>query len=46
MPKILEEKLKRQAKKKFKSTTSKKARAYIYGSMQKITDWKPKRKKK
>jgi hypothetical protein len=46
MPKETEEKLKREAKKKFGSTTSEQARAYIYGTLQKITDWKPNKKKK
>lgn len=43
MPKKLERKLKRQARKKFGSTTSKRARKYIYGTLRK-TGWKPKRK--
>jgi len=41
MPKALEKKLKKQAKKKFGSTTSERARKYIYGTLQKVTDWKP-----
>lgn len=40
MPKELERKLKKQAKKKFGSTTSEKARKYIYGTMRE-TGWKP-----
>ena len=45
MPKALEAKLKREAKKKFGSTKSARARKYIYGTLRK-TGWKPKRKKK
>jgi len=45
MPKALEEKLKKEALKKFGSTTSEKARRYIYGTMR-DTGWKPKKKKK
>jgi len=45
MPKKLEEKLKRQARKKFGSTTSKRARKYIYGALRK-TGWRPTRRKK
>jgi len=41
MPEEMERKLKAKAKKKFGSTTSKKARAYIYGTMRK-TGWTPK----
>lgn len=41
----MERKLKSQARKKFGSTTSKRARKYIYGTMQKKTSWRPKRKK-
>jgi len=44
MPKKLEAKLKREALKKFGSTTSKKARAYIYGALR-STGWKPKGEK-
>jgi hypothetical protein len=40
MPKELESKLKKQARKKFRSTTSEKARKYIYGTMRK-TGWTP-----
>lgn len=43
MPKKLEAALKREAKKKFGSTTSERARKYIYGTMR-DTGWKPKRK--
>ena len=42
MPKALETKLKRQARKKFGSTKSKRARKYIYGTMRDM-GWKPKR---
>lgn len=42
MPKALEEKLKREAMKKFGSTTSEKARAYIWGTLSKIyPSWNP-----
>jgi hypothetical protein len=44
MPKAMERKLKAQARKRFGSTTSARARAYIYGTMRK-TGWKPKREK-
>lgn len=40
MPKKLERALKAKARKKFGSTTSKRARAYIYGTMR-DTGWKP-----
>lgn len=46
MPKELEKKLKKEAKKK--GLTGKRADAYVYGTMQEKTDWKPgggKRKK-
>ena len=46
MPKALETKLKAEAKKKFGSTTSERARKYIYGTMQKTTSWSPSKKKK
>lgn len=46
MPKKMHEALKRQARKKFGSTTSPRARRYIYGTMQKKTSWKPSKKKK
>jgi len=45
MPKKMERKLKAQAKKKFGSTTSTRARKYIYGSLRK-TGWRPKRSKR
>ena len=41
MPKAVEDYLKRLAMKKFGSTTSPKARAYIYGTLQKKTHWRP-----
>jgi hypothetical protein len=41
MPEELEKKLKKEAKKKFGTTTSKKARQYIYGTLRN-TGWKPK----
>ncbi|HOL54255.1 MAG TPA: hypothetical protein PLA99_02835 [Candidatus Paceibacterota bacterium] len=40
MPKKLEQKLKREAKKKFGTTTSEKAKRYIYGTLRK-TGWVP-----
>ena len=40
MPKAMERKLKKQAQKKFGSTTGKRARKYIYGTMRK-TGWTP-----
>jgi hypothetical protein len=45
MPKAMERKLKAEARKKFGSTTSARARKYIYGTMRKA-GWKPKRKKR
>lgn len=44
MPKALEQKLKKQAKKK--GLKGKRARKYIYGTLQKKTSWKPRRKKR
>ena len=44
MPKALERELKSRAKRMFGSTTSKHARAYIYGTMRK-GGWKPAREK-
>lgn len=40
MPEAMERDLKRRALKKFGSTTSERARRYIYGTMRK-TGWKP-----
>lgn len=40
MPTQLEQKLKKKARKKFHSTTSEKARKYIYGTLRK-TGWIP-----
>lgn len=45
MPKELEEKLKKQALKKFGSTSSERARRMIYGILRK-TGWRPKRELK
>jgi hypothetical protein len=45
MPKEVEDKLKKQARKKFGTTMSKRARRYIWGTLQKITDWKPGKRK-
>lgn len=45
MPKELERKLKAQAKKKFGSTTSERARKYIYGTLRKL-GWVPSHQKK
>ena len=44
MPKALERNLKREARRKFGSTTSKRARAYVYGTLRK-TGWKPSRER-
>jgi hypothetical protein len=44
MPKALERRLKAQARKK--GLSKERAGAYVYGTMQKVTDWKPKRKKR
>jgi len=44
MPKALERKLKAQAKKK--GFGKKRTGAYVYGTLQKVTDWKPGKKKK
>lgn len=40
----MEKALKKSAKKK--GLTGKRAGAYIYGTLQKLTDWKPGKKKK
>jgi hypothetical protein len=40
MPAAMERKLKAQARKRFGSTTSARARAYVYGTLRK-TGWKP-----
>jgi len=45
MPKKLHEKLKREARKKFGTTTSERAKKYIYGTLRKKTNWKPTKKK-
>ncbi len=45
MPEALERELKRKARRKFGSTTSERARKYIYGTMRE-TGWKPTREKK
>jgi len=44
MPKEMEKKLKEKARKK--GLTGKRADAYVYGTMQKKTDWKPGKKHK
>ena len=43
MPKALERKLAKDAK--AKGLTGDRKNAYIYGTMQKVTSWKPKKKK-
>ncbi len=45
MPEDLERRLKKEAKKKFGSTTSEKARRYIYGTLRK-SGWTPSHQKK
>ena len=45
MPKVLERKLEKQALKRFGSTTSERARKYIYGTLRK-TGWTPSHQKK
>ena len=45
MPETLEKELKNEARKKFGSTTSKRARKYIYGTMRK-TGWVPSTQKR
>ena len=45
MPKDLEKRLKKEAKKKFGSTTSERARKYIYGTLRKV-GWTPSHQKK
>jgi hypothetical protein len=45
MPQAMERKLKAEAKKKFGSTTSEKARRFIYGTMRK-TGWSPSHQKR
>ena len=44
MPKELHDKLKREAKKK--GLKGKRADAYVYGTMQRVTSWKPNHAKK
>lgn len=44
MPKKLERKLKQQAKKK--GLSGDRANAYVYGTLQEKTSWKPKKGKK
>lgn len=44
MPKKLEKALRKEAKKKFGSTTSERARKYIYGTMHKKTGWTPQKR--
>lgn len=44
MPAALERKLKSQASKRFGSTTSPRARRFIWGTLRK-TGWKPKRER-
>jgi hypothetical protein len=44
MPAELERKLKSQARKRFGSTQSNRARAYIYGTLRK-TGWRPRRER-
>jgi hypothetical protein len=46
MPRKMEKALKRSARKKGFRKGSKRHGAYVYGTMQKKTDWKPGRKKK
>jgi hypothetical protein len=43
MPKELERKLRKKAK--AKGLSGKRADAYVYGTMQRVTDWKPRKKK-
>jgi len=45
MPKRLERKLKKQARKKFGTTKSRRARRYIYGTMIKL-GWRPRKRRK
>lgn len=46
MPKAMERSLKKSAKKKGIKKGSKRYGAYVYGTMQEKTGWKPKKKKK
>ena len=41
MPKAMEAALEKSAKKKFGTTKSNKAKAYIYGTMREKTNWTP-----
>lgn len=43
MPKKMEKELKKEATKK--GLTGDKAGAYVFGTLQKVTDWKPGKKK-
>jgi hypothetical protein len=44
MPKKMEEELKKEAKKK--GLKGERADAYVYGTLQKVTSWKPGKKKR
>jgi len=46
MPEELERKLKAEALKKFGSTTSERARRYIWGTLRRATGWNPYRENK
>lgn len=45
MPEKLERELEAEAREKFGTTKSKRAQAYIYGTLRKV-GWKPKRERK
>lgn len=46
MPEKMKKELKKEAKKKGYKPGSKKFNEYVYGTMQKKTNWKPSKKKK
>lgn len=45
MPKAMERQLKAEARRKFGSVSSKRARAYVYGTMR-ASGWRPKRERR
>lgn len=46
MPKALHDKLKREVNRKHPNWSKERKNKYIYGTMQKTTDWKPSHQKK
>ena len=46
MPKALEQKLKKEVNKKHPNWSEERKNAYVYGTLQKVTNWKPHNKSK